>query len=97
MLGHACVHQEEIYCQNCDQQQKHTLEFGTITNSQHQKLRSFSLAWKTLSVVFKKSHCKWIDKFSPNQERPPIPLLWPVKLGINLTCLEILNLENAGF
>ena len=28
---------------------------------------------------------------------PPIPEVWPVKLGTNLTCKEILSLENASF
>ena len=28
---------------------------------------------------------------------PPIPKVWPVKLGTNLTCKEIFYLENAGF
>ena len=45
----------------------------------------------------KGSRRKWIDKFSVDQERPPIPPVWPVKLGTNLTRPEILKLENAGF
>jgi hypothetical protein len=28
---------------------------------------------------------------------PNVPDVWPVKLGTNLTCKEILALENAGF
>ena len=28
---------------------------------------------------------------------PSVPEVWPVKLGTNLTCKEILSLENAGF
>jgi hypothetical protein len=40
---------------------------------------------------------KWVDRFSIDQERPLIPAVWPVKLGTNLTRLEIINLENAGF
>jgi hypothetical protein len=38
-----------------------------------------------------------MDKFSANQERPPIPFVWPVKIGTNLTRPEIVKLENAGF
>ena len=45
----------------------------------------------------KDSRCKWVDKFSADQERPPIPPMWLVKLGSNLTHPEILKLENAGF
>jgi hypothetical protein len=29
--------------------------------------------------------------------RPAVPEVWPVKLGTNLSCKEILSLENAGF
>lgn len=45
----------------------------------------------------KGSRRKWVDKFSADQERPPIPPVWPVKIGTNLTRPEILKLENAGF
>ena len=31
------------------------------------------------------------------QQKPLIPPIWPVKLGTNLTRLEIFALENAGF
>ena len=29
--------------------------------------------------------------------RPAVPEVWPVKLGTNLSCKEIMSLENAGF
>ena len=45
----------------------------------------------------KNSRHKWIDKYSGDQERPPILLVWPVKLGTNLSPLEILKLEYADF
>ena len=45
----------------------------------------------------KGSRRKWVDKFSADQERPPIPPVWPVKIGTNLTRSEIVKLENAGF
>jgi hypothetical protein len=38
-----------------------------------------------------------VDKFSTDQERPPIPLVWLVKIGTNLTRSEIVKLENVGF
>jgi hypothetical protein len=38
-----------------------------------------------------------VDKFSADQERPPIPLVWPIKIGTNLTRPKIVKLENAGF
>ena len=40
---------------------------------------------------------KWIMPFSLTQERPPIPSIWPVKIGTNLTRDEMEALENAGF
>ena len=40
---------------------------------------------------------KWVRKFSDHQNKPPIPPVWPVKVGTNLTRQEIFNLENAGF
>jgi hypothetical protein len=40
---------------------------------------------------------RWIEPFSDYEERPPIPSVWPVKIGTNLTRSEIEALENAGF
>ena len=45
----------------------------------------------------KGSRCKWVVPFSNNEDRPPIPLTWPVKVGTKLTRQEIDMLENAGF
>ena len=45
----------------------------------------------------KGSHCKWVDKFFVDQERPPIPYVCPVKLGTNLIRPDILKLENDNF
>ena len=45
----------------------------------------------------KGSRRKWIDKFSAHQEQPPIPSVWPTKIGTNLTRAEILKLENGRF
>ena len=45
----------------------------------------------------KGSRCKWIIPYSDTQERPPVPTVWPVKIGTNLTRSEIVALENAGF
>jgi hypothetical protein len=35
--------------------------------------------------------------FSADDQKPPIPPIWPVKIGTNLTRSEIFALENAGF
>jgi hypothetical protein len=40
---------------------------------------------------------KWVAKHSADHEMPPIPDVWPVKLGTNLKPTEILALEAAGF
>ena len=45
----------------------------------------------------KGSRCKWVIPYSDTQERPPIPTIWPVKIGTNLTCSKIVALGNAGF
>ena len=42
-------------------------------------------------------HRKWVVPFSNNEDRRPIPLTWPVKIGTKLTRQEIDMLENAGF
>jgi hypothetical protein len=40
---------------------------------------------------------KWVMPFSTNDQKPPIPPIWPVKIGTNLTRSEIFALENACF
>ena len=40
---------------------------------------------------------KWIEPFSNKIDRPPIPDVWPVKIGTKLTLTEIMALEDAGF
>jgi hypothetical protein len=45
----------------------------------------------------KGSRRKWVAKYSATQEMPPIPAVWPVKLGTNLNITEIRALEAAGF
>ena len=42
-------------------------------------------------------HRKWVMSFSTDDQKPPIPLIWPVKIGTNLTLSKIFALENAGF
>ena len=45
----------------------------------------------------KDSRRKWIIPYSDTQERPPVPTIWPIKIGTNLTHSEIVALANAGF
>ena len=45
----------------------------------------------------KGSRRKWVVPFSNNEDRSPIPLTWPVKVGTKLTRQEIDMLKNAGF
>ena len=40
---------------------------------------------------------KRVKLFSTDQKRPPISLVWLVKLGTNFTRSEILKLEYADF
>ena len=73
---------------------RYTLEFGVITTP---KVEKFFFCPDVIELCGKGSRRKWIDKFSVDQERPPIPPLWPVKIGTNLIRLKILKLENTGF
>ena len=101
MLGYACGHQEKMYCQNCHRLQEHSgpsihwnlelLQFITP------KIEKFFFFPDDIEGCIKGSRCKWADKFSLDQERPPISPMWPIKLGTNLTRLEILKLENASY
>ena len=45
----------------------------------------------------KDSHRKWVIPYSTTLERPPVPTIWPIKIGTNLNHSEIITLENAGF
>ena len=45
----------------------------------------------------KGSRRKWVIPYSNTHERPPIPTIWLVKIGTNLTCSEIVALENTRF
>jgi hypothetical protein len=58
-----------------------------------------SIPWSLDDIerYIKGSRCKWVDKFSHTQEKPPIPPMWHVKFGTNHTHLEILKLKISGF
>ena len=45
----------------------------------------------------KDSRHKWIIPYFDTYERPPIPTIWLVKIGTNLTCSKIVALENTRF
>ena len=45
----------------------------------------------------KGSRHKWVIPYSDTHERPPIPTIWLVKIGTNLTYSEIVALENTRF
>jgi hypothetical protein len=61
------------------------------------KVEKFFFCPDDIERCIKGSRRKWVDKFSVDQERPPIPLVWHVKIGTNLTRSEIVKLENVGF
>ena len=50
-----------------------------------------------IECCVKGSRRKWVTRFSDVEDRPPIPAIWPVKIGTNLKGSEILALERAGF
>ena len=45
----------------------------------------------------KDSRHKWIIPYSDTLKKHPIPTIWPVKIGTNLTHSKIMALENEGF
>ena len=45
----------------------------------------------------KSSRRKWVIPYSDTLKKPPIPIIWLVKIGTNLTHSEIVALENTGF
>ena len=45
----------------------------------------------------KGSRRKWVVPFSNNEDRPPIPLTWPVKVGTKLTRQEIGHARECRF
>jgi hypothetical protein len=75
---------------------RHTLEFGNTTNLQHLKSRSFFCS-DDIGCCVKRSCRNWVDKFSADHQRPSIPPVWRVKLGTNLTRLEILKFKILVF
>ena len=58
---------------------------------------NFSFALNDIERCVKGSRRKWIIPYSDTLERPPIPTIWPIKIGTNLTCSEIVAFENARF
>jgi hypothetical protein len=40
---------------------------------------------------------KWVMPFFADDQKPPIPVIWPVKISTNLTRSEIFALENTCF
>ena len=101
MLGHACCHQKEMHCQNRLQLQEHpcpsihwSLELLKVYNT---KGREVFFSPNDIERCVKGSRRKWVDKISTDQEQPPIPLVWPVKIGTNLTRPEIPKFDNVGF
>ena len=57
----------------------------------------FSFCSDDIERCVKGSRCKWVIPYSDTLERPPIPTIWPIKIGTNLTHTKIVALENAGF
>ena len=62
-----------------------------------QEQMQFFFCSDNIERCVKGSRHKWIIPYSDTQERPPVPTVWPVKIGTNLTHNEIVALENAGF
>ena len=57
----------------------------------------FFICADNIERCIKGSYCKSVIPYSDTLERPPIPTIWPIKIGTNLTRSEIVALENAGF
>ena len=63
----------------------------------HEEHMLFLFCSDDIERCAKGSRCKWIILYFDTLERPPIPTIWPVKIGTNFTYSKIVALENAGF
>ena len=63
----------------------------------HEEHMQFFFCSNNIERCVKGSRHKWIIPYSDTSEKLPIPTIWPVKIGTNLTHSEIVVLENAGF
>jgi hypothetical protein len=64
---------------------------------QSMKRTDFVFCPDDIERCVKGPRCKWVMSFSADDQKPPIPPVWPVKIGTNLTRSEIFALDNAGF
>ena len=63
----------------------------------HEEHMQFFFCANDIVRCVKGSRRKWIIPYSDTLERPPIPTIWLVKIGTNLTHSKIEALENVGF
>ena len=63
----------------------------------HEEHMQFFFCSDDIERYVKDSRHKSVIPYSDTLERPPIPTIWPVKIGIDLTHSEIVALKNVGF
>ena len=64
---------------------------------QAEKRMEFDFCLDNIERCVKDPRRKWVIPFSVDDQKPPIPPIWPVKIGTNLTRSEIFAFENASF
>ena len=67
------------------------------SNAPRKLAEQFFFCADDIERCVKGSRRRWVEPFSQTEERPPIPLVWPVNIGTDLTRTEIEALENGGF
>ena len=101
MLGSNDRDKEEVYCSHCSAWEKHPSShlsklWRNVRLNREEYVQFFFCA-NDIERCVRGSHRKWVISYSNTLERPPIPTIWPVKIGTNLTRSKIEALENADF
>ena len=92
---------EELYYSHCLVWEEHPAPTysGLWRNMKLNREEHMQFFFCTNDIVrcVKDSHCKWVILYSDTLERPPIPMIWLVKIGTNFIHIKIEALKNASF
>ncbi len=95
LLCSTSIKQKEQRRSHCTRWEEHRCTYLLGPNDNYRKKRldprEFFFCSDNIERCVKGRKMNWVVSV------PPIPEVWPVKLGTNLTCKEILSSENAGF
>ena len=101
MLGSNRRDKEEVYCLHCLAWEEHSAftysRLWCNVRFNCEKQMQFFFCSDDIKRCIKGSRRKWVIPYSDTHERPPIPTIWLVKIGTNLTYSKIVALENTRF